>query len=66
MSHRPTTSTTNWREESLSRDRERLRNQSALNRLQSRDREPKCGPVRRGPDPRSEEERDRGDYPSRW
>jgi len=48
--------TVRWREESIERDRERLRNQSALNRLTSRDREPKQAPVRRGYDPRSEDE----------
>jgi len=57
---------TNWREESLERDRSFLRNQSALNRLQSTEREPKNAPVRRGFDPRSEEERERGDLQSRW
>jgi hypothetical protein len=58
--------TVRWREESFERDRERLRNQSALNRLTSRDREPKQAPVRRGYDPRSEDERERGDFPCRW
>ena len=47
----------NWHEEMLNRQRERLRNQSALNRLESSEREPKQGPVRRGFDPRPEGER---------
>lgn len=49
-----------WRE----RERDRLRNQSALNRLEPKEPEPgepRRGPVRRGYDPRPEE--DRG---SRW
>lgn len=49
---------TNWREESLERERERLRDQSALNRLgQGNYGGVKRSPVRVGYDPRPEDRR---------
>jgi hypothetical protein len=52
------TECTNWREESLDRERERLRDQSALNRLgQGNYNGIKRSPVRQGPDPRPEDRR---------
>ena len=58
---------TNWREDSLRQDRERLQNQSALNRLgQGNSGGVQRTPPRRGPDPRSEDARERDRFPSRW
>jgi len=49
---------TNYREEYLDRERERLRDQSALNRLgQGNHNGVQRSPVRRGPDPRPEDRR---------